>query len=78
MTGPDHWREAEAKLALALNIASPQSGFSDEQAATLVGITLQRAQVHATLALTAATVLAAFDHGLSGKFRAAWHDVGAL
>ena len=54
MTGPEHYKEAEAKLAAARRIASPASGHTDEDAVTLIQIALQRAQVHATLALAAA------------------------
>lgn len=57
MTGPEHYREAEAKLEAARRIAHPGSGHSDENAVTLVQVALQRAQVHATLALAAATAL---------------------
>jgi hypothetical protein len=56
-TGPEHYREAEAKLGLAAKISRPDSGHSDEDATRLVGLALQRAQVHATLALAAATAL---------------------
>lgn len=56
MTGPEHYRLAEAKLAAAREIASPASGHSDEDAIRLIGMALQRAQVHATLALAAAIV----------------------
>jgi len=59
VTGPEHYREAEAKLDLAREIAHPDSGHDDSEATLLVGLALQRAQVHATLALAAATGLAA-------------------
>ena len=55
MTGPEHYREAEAKLDAAHAIARPSSGHTDEDAVSLIGVALQRAQVHATLALAAAT-----------------------
>ena len=57
MTGPEHYREAEDKLRKAYHIAQPGSGHSDEDAIRLVTIGLARAQVHATLALAAATAL---------------------
>ena len=55
MKGAEHYRLAEEKLDAAFRIAQPGSGHTDEDALTLIGIALQRAQVHATLALAAAT-----------------------
>jgi hypothetical protein len=54
VTAVEHYLEAEEKLRLARQIAQPESGHSDEEACVLVGLALQRAQVHATLALVAA------------------------
>ena len=56
-SGPDHYREAERKLELARKIAHPDSGHTDEEAVLLSGLALQRAQVHALLAIAAATGL---------------------
>lgn len=57
MTGPEHYRQAEARLEFAYRISLPDSGHTDEEATLLVGLALQRAQVHATLALAAATAM---------------------
>ncbi|MEE1814259.1 hypothetical protein PUR59_04385 [Streptomyces sp. SP18ES09] len=54
MTGPEHYREAEQHLGFALN------SETDREAETHCAI----AQVHATLALSAATALS--DPALSG------------
>ena len=62
VTGPEHYRQAEARLEAAYRIAHPDSGHTDEDAVTLIGIALQRAQVHATLALAAAHVDASRVH----------------
>jgi polyhydroxyalkanoate synthesis regulator phasin len=53
MTPEQHRIEAEARLDAAYRIARPESGHSDEDAMRLIGIALQRGQVHATLALAA-------------------------
>jgi hypothetical protein len=49
MTGPEHYREAERLLAAQAK--SGRAGFPDDPRA------LAKAQVHATLALAAATAL---------------------
>lgn len=51
MTGPEHYRQAEQKLADAAEVAEDGSG---EERAYLAA-----AQVHATLALTAAHAISA-------------------
>lgn len=49
MKGPDHYREAERLLSTAPNIL----GITQGEHAAIIAV----AQVHATLALTAATVM---------------------
>jgi len=51
MTGPTNFREAEALLDNGCDYGCPHSGCQHEMAY------LARAQVHATLALTAATII---------------------
>ena len=78
MSGPDHYRMAEEMMEFAHKGARPDSGHSDEAATRLVGLSLQRAQVHATLALAAATALAAQVNGtLPEKDRVAWFAVAS-
>lgn len=63
MNGPEHYREAERLIGVAsetLSVAAASSGYDDIQSraiATTSAMT-QAAQVHATLALAAATALA--------------------
>lgn len=63
MTGPEHYREAERRLALAENmfgasLADLQSGVLDvNDAVEIMRGAAELAQVHATLALAAATAL---------------------
>lgn len=52
MTGPEHYREAEEMLISARNARSDADPAD-------VSLVLQHAQVHATLALAAATAFAA-------------------
>jgi hypothetical protein len=66
MTGPEHYVEAERLLALADRHAK---GVTYEQEWTL---TLTAAQVHATLAVAAATAV-----GTAGPDGHAWADVAA-
>ena len=66
MTGPEHYAEAERLLALADRHAK---GVTYEQEWTL---TLTAAQVHATLAVAAATAV-----GTAGPDGHAWADVAA-
>lgn len=55
MTGPEHYLEAERLLAGAQNVmeVAPIDGLTNTECATL-------AQVHATLALVAATALSPY------------------
>jgi 4-hydroxybenzoate polyprenyltransferase len=66
MTGPDHYAEAERLLALA---GRHSSGATYGPEWTL---TLAAAQIHATLALAAATAV-----GTAGPDGHAWADVAA-
>ncbi len=66
MTGPEHYAEAERLLALA---DRHTRGVTYAQEWTL---TLAAAQVHATLALAAATAV-----GTAGPDRHAWADAAA-
>ncbi len=66
MTGPEHYAEAERLLTLADRHAR---GVTHAQEWTL---TLTAAQVHATLALAAATAI-----GAAGPDHHAWADVAA-
>ena len=74
-TGVEHYGEAEHLLEVAHHIARPDSGHSDEDATRLVGLALQRAQVHATLAAAAATALSHYspEPGLTDADRRAWY-----
>ncbi len=62
MTGPEHYAEAERLLAVC---AGPQRGTDLDKSCTAA------AQVHATLAVAAATALTAPDDG--GPPREDWH-----
>jgi hypothetical protein len=66
MTGPDHYAEAERLLALAERHGSGAT-YGPEWT-----LTLAAAQVHATLALAAATA-----GGAAGPDSRAWADVAA-
>ncbi len=66
MTGPEHYAKAERLLTLA---DRPTRGVTYAQEWTL---TLTAAQVHATLALAAATAV-----GTAGPDRHAWADAAA-
>ena len=66
MTGPDHYAEAERLLALA---GRHSKGATYGQEWTL---TLAAAQIHATLAVAAATAV-----GTAGPDSRAWADVAA-
>lgn len=68
MTGPEHYRAAEEDMA-AMNGKSPEG----------VQALLARAQVHATLALAAATALCQPDERgyISADLYNAWHQAGA-
>ena len=72
MTGPEHYREAEQSLAaLSRGLAEPEH-------------LLAEAQVHATLALAAATALGSRErdgdhdpHGMDPADRLAWEDTAS-
>ena len=65
MTGPDHFQEAERLLAVC---AGPQRGSELDAACTAA------AQVHATLALAAATALGDYlDSNMTEGDRIAWY-----
>ncbi|GAB3223511.1 hypothetical protein GCM10027586_12880 [Kineococcus gypseus] len=61
MTGPEHYRKAEDLLDKAKQSSDP----------TLIGALLQTAQVHATLALAAATIQSGSPLYSSAQ---AWHE----
>jgi len=65
-TGPEHYRNAEQLLA---QTESPSWHAEDSPA------TLAEAQVHATLALAAATGLNDYDGGMSVTTYRAWRAV---
>lgn len=67
MTGPEHFREAEKHIQHA---ADHGTTAPDHERAHLA-----YAQVHATLALAAATALGAHPDGLAQAERAAWRAV---
>lgn len=76
MNGPDHYRSAELLLAEADNIA--ENGGD-------MGQMLAAAQVHATLALAAATAMAAplqgyepVDDGMAADEYAAWYAAAGV
>src|SRR5438034_7783263 len=66
MTGPEHYAEAERLLAVADRHTSGVT-YGQEWA-----LTLAAAQVHATLAIAAATAV-----GTAGPDRTAWADIAA-
>lgn len=70
MNGPEHYREAERLLAGAQNVmdVAPIDGLTNRECAVL-------AQVHATLALAAATALNDGQLGMTGDNSQAWADV---
>jgi len=70
MTGPEHYREAEKLLAHA-DVAIDE-GYSDR-----AGLMHAEAQVHATLALAAATALNDGNGGLPAADFATWKDAAA-
>jgi hypothetical protein len=55
VTGSQHFREAERLLTEAGEVTRPDNGLSDDESTTIVRVVLAKAQVHATLALAAAT-----------------------
>lgn len=69
MTGPEHFREAERLLRVGVN----------QRGSELGAICTAAAQVHATLALAAATALGRESEGrtMPSMDRAAWFDAAA-
>jgi hypothetical protein len=66
MTGPEHYREAERRLLMA---------WEDDRDPENVGHLVAEAQVHATLALTAATAMqAAVDGSEPGMGSGEFHE----
>jgi hypothetical protein len=68
-TGPEHFREAENLAATAMN-----HGFGDEHCRDL----LAAAQVHATLALAAATAMSGTKNGMAPVDFKAWDAVAGV
>lgn len=67
MTGPQHYQGAEDLLVLAAN-REPDADPAD------TALILRTAQVHATLALAAATALQDPEGGTLGDNHGAWHQ----
>ncbi|MGW0131942.1 hypothetical protein [Streptomyces sp. NPDC003299] len=77
MTGPEHYREAER---LAQSLKTPNGAIYIEPGNEQVSAI---AQVHATLALAAATAMGApvdgeADSGLPARDRTAWYEVAGV
>lgn len=66
MTGPENYLRAERDIDLANTANGPEHA----------GYLLARAQVHATLALAAATALGACEHAVGGAAKA-WREAMA-
>jgi hypothetical protein len=81
MNGPEHYREAEALARTALNWTGGDWGKDMTPAARLArkDSDVAMAQVHATLALAAATALGREGEGRTqpSKDKAAWFDAAA-
>ncbi len=81
MNGPDHYRTAEEMIDHAEKLRAMgesgrhSAGVTPEMLASALSITLQGAQVHATLALAMATIDAA--HGVRGLGSRQWLETGA-
>jgi hypothetical protein len=74
-TGPDHYRTAEALLQMASDYDG-HHGRADDAPYAHEQYLLAAAQVHATLALAAATALAIEAEGAEPQIEA-WHQAGA-
>jgi hypothetical protein len=72
MTGPENYAEAGRLLTGGLDCTCPRSDC--EHAAVI----LARAQVHATLALAAATALNDSCGGMGNLDYEAWHEVASV
>ena len=82
MTGPEHYKMAQEIVEaarLAAIEAAPNLDTLEQAAqyAANVASEVARAQVHATLALAAATALAIPDECVGERLVAAWHEAGA-
>ena len=75
MTGPEHYAEAERLLASARDLREPRpdAGWMENEISAIQ----RQAQVHATLALAAATALASHDEYDSPDHQA-WHAAASL
>ncbi|TQS30003.1 hypothetical protein [Microbispora sp. KK1-11] len=71
MSGPEHYRKAEEILAEAEN-ADPRAERGD------IALLLSFAQLHATLALAAATAMNDHDGGMSNADFNAWDKVAGV
>lgn len=88
MTGPEHYLKAEELLAEAVALVEEHAGqvMTPSRVAAIEAAAAQlrqAAQVHATLALAAATALAdggagAPGHGMSSDDYNAWFDVASV
>jgi hypothetical protein len=67
MTGPEHYHEAEELLSLAANYDQDDASQSAARCRT-------DAQVHAILALTAATAIQPHRYGMNRAEAKAWRD----
>jgi hypothetical protein len=82
MTGPEHYREAERLTSVADDWLNADYGWkahlSTEERSAFRAVDLAAAQVHATLAVAAATALNDADGtGLTATEYGAWDDVAA-
>lgn len=71
MTGPEHYREAERHLSAASHLDRPGGKPADPSAAAHQ---LATAQVHATLALAAATAAQDSAAGMTSADHKAWTE----
>lgn len=82
MTGPEHYREAERLLARLADEDVMQdakdTGISADAFAVVLSHTVAEAQVHATLALAAATAASQVDAWLGDDSREARHWTQAV
>lgn len=86
MTGPEHYREAEDLLAIAAGIRAAQAaGDPTRGPAHEVDQATAEAQVHALLALAAATALGSWERngghdpgGMDPADRLAWEDAASV
>ncbi len=76
MTGPEHYQKAERLLREAGEASNPDGEMSDAEVVQFIASTMAAAQVHATLALAAATALSNSCDLPSPDWRA-WYAVAA-